>query len=68
MRPYAIEQRLKLRNPIYLETSAMGIWGVSLKLLIKHSIQKIQVKEKRLNFYLGKLDFISKIKNINYKL
>ena len=24
MRPYAIEQRLKLRNPIYLETA--GLW------------------------------------------
>ncbi|WP_435380202.1 methionine adenosyltransferase domain-containing protein [Echinicola jeungdonensis] len=26
MRPYAIEQRLKLRNPIYEETLPMGIW------------------------------------------
>jgi S-adenosylmethionine synthetase len=27
MRPYAIEQRLKLRNPIYAETAAYGHMG-----------------------------------------
>ena len=27
MRPYAIEQRLKLRNPIYSETAAYGHMG-----------------------------------------
>ena len=27
MRPYAIEQRLKLRNPIYLESAAYGHMG-----------------------------------------
>ena len=27
MRPYAIEQRFKLRNPIYLETAAYGHMG-----------------------------------------
>ena len=29
LRPYAIEQRLKLRNPIYLETAAYGHMGRS---------------------------------------
>ena len=64
MRPYAIEQRLKLRNPIYLETSAYGHMGRKPQIINKtfdseHS-GKI-VKEVEL-FTWEKLDFISKIK------
>lgn len=35
MRPYAIEQRLKLRNPIYLETASYGHMGREPKLITK---------------------------------
>ena len=64
MRPYAIEQRLKLRNPIYFETSAYGHMGRKPQIINKtfdseHS-SKI-VKEVEL-FTWEKLDFISKIK------
>ena len=36
MRPYAIEQRLKLRNPIYLETAAYGHMGREPRVVSKH--------------------------------
>lgn len=36
MRPYAIEERLKLRAPMYSETAAYGIWGVPIEQLLKH--------------------------------
>ena len=32
LRPYDIEQRFKLRDPIYQETAAYGIWGDLRKL------------------------------------
>ena len=35
LRPYAIEQRLKLRNPIYEETATYGHMGRTPKTLIK---------------------------------
>src|SRR6186997_1637521 len=35
MRPYAIEQRLKLRNPIYAETAAYGHMGREPKVVTK---------------------------------
>ncbi len=36
MRPGAIEQRLKLRNPIYSETAAYGHMGRSPRTVVKH--------------------------------
>ena len=36
MRPHAIEQRLKLRNPIYSETAAYGHMGREPKTVTKH--------------------------------
>ena len=36
MRPYDIEQRLKLRNPIYLETAAYGHMGREPQTVTKH--------------------------------
>ena len=64
MRPYAIEQRLKLRNPIFLETSAYGHMGRKPQIINKtfdsENSGKI-VKEVEL-FTWEKLDFISKIK------
>jgi len=36
MRPYFIEKRLKLRNPIYQETAAYGHMGRKSKFVSKH--------------------------------
>ena len=36
LRPYAIEQRLKLRNPIYEETAAYGHMGRQPRTVVKH--------------------------------
>ena len=36
LRPYAIEQRLKLRNPIYEETAAYGHMGREPQMVTKH--------------------------------
>ncbi len=36
MRPYGIEQRLKLRNPIYLETASYGHFGREPQTVTKH--------------------------------
>ena len=35
LRPYAIEQRLKLRNPIYRETASYGHMGRTPRTVIK---------------------------------
>jgi len=64
MRPYAIEQRLKLRNPIYFETSAYGHMGREPQIINKKFDSEYSgkiVKEVEL-FTWEKLDFISKIK------
>ncbi|MCQ2350683.1 MAG: methionine adenosyltransferase [Paludibacteraceae bacterium] len=39
MRPYAIEQRLKLRNPIYEETASYGHFGRESKIVTKFGKQ-----------------------------
>jgi len=64
MRPYSIEQRLKLRNPIYFETAAYGHMGRKPQIINKTFDSKYLgkiVKEVEL-FTWEKLDFISKIK------
>mgnify|MGYP003950082863 FL=1 len=64
MRPYAIEQRLKLRNPIYFETAAYGHMGRKPQIINKTFNSKYLgkiVKEVEL-FTWEKLDFISNIK------
>ena len=66
MRPYAIEQRLKLRNPIYFETAAYGHMGRKPQFIDKTFESQylgIRIKEVEL-FTWEKLDFISKIKKI----
>ena len=40
MRPYFIEKRLKLREPIYLETASYGHMGKNQKLLLKNFTNK----------------------------
>ena len=63
--PYAIEQRLKLRNPIYLETSSYGHMGRLPKKITKtfESPYSGIVKKEVELFTWEKLDFINEIKN-----
>ncbi len=63
MRPYAIEQRLKLRNPIYSETAAYGHMGRKNEVVTKTfgangSAKTIEVEL----FTWEKLDFVDKLK------
>ena len=64
MRPYFIEQRLKLRNPIYLETAAYGHMGRKTEIVTKSFRAydgKIETREVEL-FTWEKLDFVDKVK------
>src|SRR5690606_187591 len=64
MRPYFIEQRLKLRNPMYSETAAYGHMGrkneIVKKTFVKPDGTKIE-KEVEL-FTWEKLDYVDKVK------
>lgn len=64
MRPYFIEQRLKLRNPIYSETAAYGHMGRKPEIVDKEfkSPEGKIVKKKVELFTWEKLDYIPKIK------
>ncbi len=64
MRPAAIEARLKLRNPIYLETAAYGHMGKEPKLVTKtfESPYSGTVKKEVELFTWEKLDFVDKVK------
>ena len=65
LRPYSIEQRLKLRNPIYEETAAYGHMGREPKVVTKtfeslyNDRRKIMTVEL---FTWEKLDYVNKIK------
>jgi len=64
MRPYFIEQRLKLRNPIYSETAAYGHMGRTPETVTKTfsapgGIEKIVTVEL---FTWEKLDFVDQVK------
>ncbi len=65
MRPKAIEQRLKLRNPIYLETASYGHMGREPKVVTKTFQSRYMpepiVKEVEL-FTWEKLDYVDRIK------
>jgi S-adenosylmethionine synthetase len=64
MRPYAIEERLKLRNPIYSETAAYGHMGRKNELTTK-TFNKGKENEKKMTvelFTWEKLDYVDKIK------
>ncbi len=65
LRPYAIEQRLKLRNPIYLETAAYGHMGRFPQKITKvfESPYSGRLEKKVELFTWEKLDYINKIKN-----
>jgi S-adenosylmethionine synthetase len=64
MRPYFIEQRLKLRNPIYSETAAYGHMGRKPETVTKEFItpEGKPVKKKVELFTWEKLDYVPKIK------
>jgi S-adenosylmethionine synthetase len=64
MRPYAIEQRLKLRNPIYSETAAYGHMGRKNEVVTKTfkspdgTVKQVEVEL----FTWEKLDFVDAVK------
>ena len=63
--PFAIEQRLKLRQPIYEETAAYGHMGRKPKVVTKHFASKYERKEFNLDvelFTWEKLDYVDQIK------
>lgn len=64
MRPFAIEERLKLRNPIYLETAAYGHMGKEPKMVTKvfESPYNGRVEKKIELFTWEKLDEVDAIK------
>ena len=64
LRPYAIEQRLKLRNPIYEETAAYGHMGREPRVVTKRFeslYHKTKVVKVEL-FTWEKLDYVDKIR------
>ena len=64
MRPYFIEQRLKLRNPIYSETAAYGHMGRKPEIVTKEFTQPggKTLKKKVELFTWEKLDYVPKVK------
>jgi S-adenosylmethionine synthetase len=64
MRPYFIEQRLKLRNPIYSETAAYGHMGRKSEVVTKEFGQPggKMIKKKVELFTWEKLDYVPKVK------
>lgn len=64
MRPYAIEKRLKLRNPIYSETAAYGHMGRTpevKKVSLTNGSGETVTKEVE-TFTWEKLDYVDKVK------
>ncbi len=64
MRPYFIEQRLKLRNPIYSETAAYGHMGRKNEVVEKTFVSPDgkKVTKKVELFTWEKLDYVNKVK------
>jgi S-adenosylmethionine synthetase len=64
MRPYAIETRLKLRNPIYSETAAYGHMGRTPQ-IVEKVFENAEGKKKKVKvelFTWEKLDYDAKVK------
>jgi S-adenosylmethionine synthetase len=61
LRPYAIEQRFKLRTPIYAETAAYGHMGREPK-VVEKVFNKGKLRMKVELFPWEKLDYVDKIK------
>ena len=66
MRPFFIEERLKLREPIYLETASYGHMGKKPRYVKKHFTDTDGVTiQKDVELYTWeKLDYVKKIKEI----
>ncbi|MBN2683267.1 MAG: methionine adenosyltransferase [Bacteroidales bacterium] len=65
LRPAAIEERLKLRNPIYRETAAYGHMGRDCR-IVKKTFESPYLGKKEMEvelFTWEKLDYVDKIKN-----
>ncbi len=64
MKPFAIESRLKLRNPIYLETAAYGHMGKESKKVTKvfESPYNGRIEKEVELFTWEKLDFVDVVK------
>ncbi len=64
MRPFAIEERLKLRNPIYLETAAYGHLGKQPQTVTKifESPYNGRIEKEVELFTWEKLDMVDKVK------
>ena len=66
MRPYAIEQRFKLRNPIYSETASYGHMGRKNEVVTK-TFNKGKPNEKKVSvelFTWEKLDYVPQVKKV----
>lgn len=64
MRPYAIEKRLKLRNPIYSQTAAYGHMGRESEVItvqVKNGSGEVKEMEVE-TFTWEKLDYVDKVK------
>jgi len=66
MKPYAIEKRLKLRNPIYTETASYGHMGRSPLITTKtFELPNGETKTIKVELFTWeKLDFVDKLKEI----
>ena len=65
MTPYAIEKRLKLRNPIYRETAAYGHFGRPTEVVKKTFRNRYMDKpiEKEVELFTWeKLDYVEAVK------
>ena len=65
LRPYAIEQRLKLRNPMYSETASYGHMGRTPRTVTKtfESPYNVKVSKEVALFTWEQLDYLETIKN-----
>ena len=66
LRPYFIEKRLKLRNPIYRETASYGHMGRNPEIITKNFISSTgDSKEIEVELFTWeKLDYVKKIKEL----
>ena len=66
MRPYFIEERFKLRSPIYSETAAYGHMGREPKTVEKifNKGRKTEKKVKVELFPWEKLDYVDQLKKV----
>ena len=68
MRPYSIEKRLKLRNPIYFETASYGHMGRKpLKIVKSFELPNGEKNQKKVELFTWeKLDYVEQIRKEFY--